>query len=155
MGSLSLLQGIFATHRSNPGLLHCRRILYHLSHKGSPRILQWAACPFSRGSSRPRNWTGSLVLLHCRWILYQLSHKGSPRILELVAYPSSSGSSWPRNRTRGSCIAGRFFTNWGIREIATFRLKLKKVGKITRPFRYDLNQPLMIIQWRWWIDSRY
>ena len=24
--------------------------------------------------------------------------------------------------------------------IATFRLKLKKVGKTTRPFRYDLNQ---------------
>ena len=34
--SLSLLQGIFPTHGSNPGLLHCRRILYQLSHKGSP-----------------------------------------------------------------------------------------------------------------------
>ena len=30
--------------------------------------------------------------------------------------------------------------------IAKFRLKLKKVGKTTRPFRYDLNQTLMIIQ---------
>ena len=30
--------------------------------------------------------------------------------------------------------------------IAKFRLKLKKVGKTTRPFRYDLNQILMIIQ---------
>ena len=40
----------------NPGLLHCR-ILYHLSHQGSPRILQWVAYPFSRGSSQPRNWT--------------------------------------------------------------------------------------------------
>ena len=28
----SLLQGIFQTHGSSPGLLHCRRILYHLSH---------------------------------------------------------------------------------------------------------------------------
>ena len=55
-------------------------------------------------------------LPHCRWILYQLSHKGSPRILEWVANPSSSGSSQPRNRTRVSCIAGRFFTNWGIGE---------------------------------------
>ena len=35
MGSLSLLQGFFATQVSNPGLLHCRRILYELSHKGS------------------------------------------------------------------------------------------------------------------------
>ena len=35
VGSLSLLQGIFLTQGSNPGLPHCRRILYQLSHKGS------------------------------------------------------------------------------------------------------------------------
>ena len=35
VGSLSLLQGIFPTQGSNPGLPHCRRILYQLSHKGS------------------------------------------------------------------------------------------------------------------------
>ena len=34
--SLSLLQGIFPTQGSNPGLPRCRRILYQLSHKGSP-----------------------------------------------------------------------------------------------------------------------
>ena len=55
-------------------------------------------------------------LLYCRWILYQLSHNGSPRILEWVAYPFSSGSSRPRNRTGVSCIAGRFFTSWAMRE---------------------------------------
>ena len=38
--------------------------------------------------------------------------------------------------------------------IVKLRLKLKKVGKTTRPFRYDLNQTLMIIQWKWQIDSR-
>ena len=32
--------------------------------------------------------------------------------------------------------------------IGKFRLKFKKVGKTTRPFRYDLNQILMIIQWK-------
>ena len=32
--------------------------------------------------------------------------------------------------------------------IAKFRLKLKKVGKIPRPFRYDLNKSLTIIQWK-------
>ena len=76
VGSLTLLQGIliFPTQGSNPGLPHCE------------------------------------------WILYQLSHKGSPRILEWVAYPFSSGSSQPRNRTRVSCIAGRFFTNWAMRK---------------------------------------
>ena len=80
VGSFSLLQGIFPIQGSNPGLPHCR------------------------------------------WILYQLSHKGSPRILEWVTYPFSSGSSWPRNRTGVSCISGRFFTNWAIRE---FRMGFK------------------------------
>ena len=31
---------------------------------------------------------------------------------------------------------------------AKFRHKLKKIGKTSRPFRYDLNQSLMIIQWK-------
>ena len=31
-----LLQGIFPTQGSNPGLLHCREILYQLSYQGSP-----------------------------------------------------------------------------------------------------------------------
>ena len=38
VGSHSLLQGIFLTQGSNLGLLHCRQILYRLSHQGSPRI---------------------------------------------------------------------------------------------------------------------
>ena len=59
VGSLSLLQGIFPNQGSNPlGLPHCRRILYQLSHKGSPRILEWIAYPFSRGSSWPTNQPG-------------------------------------------------------------------------------------------------
>ena len=33
---LSLLQGIFSTQGLNPGLPHCRQILYQLNHKGSP-----------------------------------------------------------------------------------------------------------------------
>ena len=32
--------------------------------------------------------------------------------------------------------------------IAKFRLKLKKLGKTTRPFRYDLIKSLMILQWK-------
>ena len=57
VGSLSLLQGMFLSQRSMWGLPHCRRILYQPSHKGSPRILEWVAYPFSSGSSRPRNRT--------------------------------------------------------------------------------------------------
>ena len=36
VGGHSLLQGIFLTQGSNPGLLHWRQILYHLSHQGNP-----------------------------------------------------------------------------------------------------------------------
>ena len=35
VGSHALLLGIFPTQGSNPGLLHCRQILYHMSHQGS------------------------------------------------------------------------------------------------------------------------
>ena len=139
----ALLQGIFQTKGSNLcflWLLHYRWILYpwatgeaqsesescsvlsdSLRHRGlyspwnSPGqhtgmgslfFLQWI---FPTQGSNPD-------LLHCRQILYQLSHQGSPRILEWVAYLFSSRSSWSRNRTRVSCIAGRFFTNWTSRE---------------------------------------
>ena len=140
MGHHFLLQGIFPTQGLNPGIELMSPVWQAdsllLSHQGNPRctmkvknfqscptlcdpmgytiheiiqarILEWVAFPFSRGSSQPRSPV-------YRRILYQLSHKGSLRIQEWVAYPFSSGSS--RNRTRVSCIVGRFFTNWAIRE---------------------------------------
>ena len=60
-----LLQGIFLTQESNPGLLHCRQILYRLSHNRSPRILEY---PFSSGSSQLRNlsnWFKNLKMALC------------------------------------------------------------------------------------------
>ena len=38
VGSHSLLQGLVPTQGSNPGLTHCRQILYNLSHEGSPLL---------------------------------------------------------------------------------------------------------------------
>ena len=38
LGSHSLLQGIFLTQELNPGLLHYKQILYHLSHQGRPLV---------------------------------------------------------------------------------------------------------------------
>ena len=55
--SLSILQGISPTQGWNPGLPHCRSILYLLNHKGSPRVLEWVGYLFSRGPSPPRNPT--------------------------------------------------------------------------------------------------
>ena len=69
VGSLSLLQGIFPTQGSNPGLLHYRQILYQLSHKGSPSFgilnfenkpwLLWHATPVLL-PGKSHGW-GSLV----------------------------------------------------------------------------------------------
>ena len=82
VGSLSLLQGIFSNQWSNPGLSHCRWLLYHLSHQGSPRILKWVACAFLQRIflTQELNWG----LLHYRQILYQLSYQGSPSIIREV-----------------------------------------------------------------------
>ena len=64
VGSLSLLQGIFATQGSNWGLRHSRQILYQWSHKGSP----------STGVGSLSLQRIFLTHLHCRWILYQLGY---------------------------------------------------------------------------------
>ena len=45
VGYQALLQGIFPTQGLNPGLLDCRRFLYHLNHQGNPRILEWVSSP--------------------------------------------------------------------------------------------------------------
>ena len=58
VGCHALLQEIFPNQGSNAGLPHCRWLLYHLSHQGSPRILEWVAYPFFRGSLQSRNQTG-------------------------------------------------------------------------------------------------
>ena len=56
--SMPSSRGIFPTQRSNPGLLYCRQILYFLNHQGSPRMLEWVAYSFSRGTCQPSNQTG-------------------------------------------------------------------------------------------------
>ena len=70
VGSLSLLQGIFPTQGSNPGLLHCRWILYQLSHKGSPKMT------WDRGNRRK----SSFIL--CLREFYKQSQK--PHVQERV-----------------------------------------------------------------------
>ena len=84
VGSLSLLQGIFPTQGSNPGLPHCRQILYQLSHKGSPWIWEmdhnegWAL----------KNWCFQTVVLEMtlenrldRKVIKPVNPKGNkPRI---------------------------------------------------------------------------
>ena len=97
VGNHFLLQGILPTWELNPGLLQCRRILCHLSHQGSPRLI---LCACYVAQSCPTLWNpvgcsppGSSV----HGIL-------QARILERVAMPSSRGSSPPRDQTWVSCL---------------------------------------------------
>ena len=57
VGCHALRHGIFLTQGSNPGLPHCRLILYHLSHQGSPPIPEnslWEKhCPLSTPETVP------------------------------------------------------------------------------------------------------
>ena len=60
--SLSLLQGIFPTQGWNPGLLHCRRILYGLSHQGNLLHMlyrfNFCACNWGSGTLCPKESKG-------------------------------------------------------------------------------------------------
>ena len=79
VGSLSSLQGIFPTQGSNPGLPHCRRILFQLSHKGMCSFIQQIFrqhLPLL-GEIFPSQESNASHLL-CRQILYCLSHQESP-----------------------------------------------------------------------------
>ena len=88
VGCHALFQGLFQAQGSKPGLLHCRRILYQLSHQGSPGILERVAYPFSRVSSWPRNWTrvscsaGGFIT---NWVMREAhSDIGGPNLYQIV-----------------------------------------------------------------------
>ena len=66
VGSLSLLQGDLPNPGIEPRSPALQMILYQLSHQGSPRILEWVAYPFSRGSFGPRNQSG-VSCISCRF----------------------------------------------------------------------------------------
>ena len=87
VGCHAFFKRIFVTQGSNPGLPHCRWVLYYLSLQGTPaRFL----CPWDSLSKNSGERNHSLLqgifttkgssqgLLHFRRILYQLSHKESP-----------------------------------------------------------------------------
>ena len=74
--SHSLLQGIFPTQGSNPGLPHCRQILYQLRYKGKPKNTGVGSLSLLQGIFPTQELHRGL--LHGRWILYQLSCEGSP-----------------------------------------------------------------------------
>ena len=102
VGCHFLLQQIFPTQRYNPCLLfllHCREILYYLSHRGSPIEF------------KVKVKVAQSCLTLCNSMDYTVHGILQARILEWVAFPFSRGSSQCRDRTQVSCIAGGFFTS--------------------------------------------
>ena len=99
----SLLQGIFPTWGLNPGLLHCRQILYHLSYPGRPILLLqllrcfsrvlpcatlWTAAhqaPLSTGFSRQEYWSElpfpspRPILMQCKFIFDHICKDPPPK----------------------------------------------------------------------------
>ena len=69
VGCSALLQGIFPTQGLNPGLPHCRQILYHLSHQGSPGWKEITQMSSFFMDSMARSWM--IVFL---WTLLYLSY---------------------------------------------------------------------------------
>ena len=100
--TFALLQGIFPTQGSNPGFPHCKRILYQLSHKGKPRILEWVALSLLQGIFLTQELNRGL--LHCRQMLYQLSNELSSVIHQ------DGGAAFPEKRQgmgRWTCASER------------------------------------------------
>ena len=94
MGYHCLLPGIFLTQGSNPGLLHCRQILYPLSHQGSPALARrfqwdrhqealsgqrWAVLCSSR-APHLHLFAALLLLSHCPWGPFFLSGSTAERL---------------------------------------------------------------------------
>ena len=113
-----LLQGIFPTQGSKPGLPHWRWILYHLSHQGSPstrqEIILWGEdcvfihplCPLLAQCLTYRRhliseWVKVTQLCPtlCDPMDYTVHGILQARILEWVAFPFSRWSSQPRDQT--------------------------------------------------------
>ena len=116
MGCHVLLQGIFLTQGSNPGLPHCRQTLYHLSHQGSPTKTKQCrkknSCPFLLLESlRPLSFSRALdpFLLEGPGLLInlpkdELSQRltSSSSLQAALETPSTLCSQSPL--TQGACI---------------------------------------------------
>ena len=82
---------IYRTQGLNPSILPCRQILYHLSYQGSPRILEWVAYPFSKGTSQPRNSTGGFYTswgTRCSLSFLLGSFEGNLKLLGSASLPT-------------------------------------------------------------------
>ena len=98
-----LLQGIFLTQGSNPGLLHCRQTLYHLSHQGNlyiwaslvTQMIRESACQCRRPGFNP--WFGKIPWRRkcCIYVIPNLPvHLTSLFLLGVHTFVLNSSLSW-------------------------------------------------------------
>ena len=81
------------------------------------------------------------------------------RILDWVAISFSRVSSQPRNRTQFSCTAGRFFTNWAMREhVISFSYKSKIfyffpfcIIRVTSDYTIDNSNQIGNVSFSYWL----
>ena len=86
----ALLQGIFPTQGSNTGLLHCREILYHLGHRGSPLPSLSPFVHFNLWVQYPR----AFCLLSLRHVLCSSYRPQSRCALHRPASSAFPGTAW-------------------------------------------------------------
>ena len=110
----AFLQGIFPTQGSNQGLLSCRWILYHLSHLGSPRILEWKVA----------------FHLICSGCLFPHCTRSSSYWLDSWLYPSLPYAVFPTV----------IFTAWNWPQWDYLYHRNWKMPQISVPFSFSNNQ---------------
>ena len=99
--------------------------LLHLSHEGSPRILEWVAYPFSRGTSQPRNWIRVSCIaggFFTSWATQETSKDGTQGdfffyffsfvagLLKIVKPYFNNRKTWP---TFTQSVVGQGVQTWG------------------------------------------
>ena len=143
VGSLSLLQGIFSTQGSNSSLPHCRWILYQLTHKGSPRILEWVVYPFSSGFSQPRDQTGVSCIagrFFNTWAIWEAEHRRTDAF-RLWHWRRLLRVPWTGRRSNQS-ILKEINPEYSL-EGLTLKLKLQYFGHLMQR-AYSLKKTLML-----------
>ena len=145
--SRSLLQGIFPTQGLNPGLLYYSQILYQLSHQRSPRILEWVASPFSRGSSQPRTRTGVSCIVVVFFFLTSwttresLHRRGEPNWQKVLKRYAALRFLPIRGFRRNNQESWIWFLAWAAEPI---NLRLCRVSYLSKGFHFI---PFFIFIW--------
>ena len=89
LGCHGLLQGILPTHGSNPGLLHCRQILYQLSNKEIPKNV--LSVQFSSVQSLSRVWLlATPWIAACQASLSITNPRSSPKFMSIESVMPSN-----------------------------------------------------------------